>query len=156
MLGGYISDLEAGDEFRPVEYVLTPFIASEYAHGVEESWESFHSARGPWQRQVRPPTAVYTDKIRILDENCPRERRVHGERGPNARIHAEFHARQHSPAFVGERLVVSGRVTNRYVKRALQYIEYQLEVHTSDGRLVQTYWDKTVLKFEREAGTPGE
>ena len=37
MLGGYISDLEAGDVFEPVEYVLTAFMASEYAHGVEES-----------------------------------------------------------------------------------------------------------------------
>src|SRR5262245_32944487 len=47
MLGGYISDLEAGDVFEPVEYVLTAFMASEYAHGVEEHWEWFHSSRAP-------------------------------------------------------------------------------------------------------------
>ena len=34
MLGGYISDLEKGDVFKPVEYVITPFMCSEYAHGT--------------------------------------------------------------------------------------------------------------------------
>jgi len=47
MLGGYISDLEAGGVFEPVEYVVTPFICSEYAHGVEENCEWFHSAETP-------------------------------------------------------------------------------------------------------------
>ena len=29
MLGGYISDLEKGDVFKPVEYVITAFMCSE-------------------------------------------------------------------------------------------------------------------------------
>ena len=41
MLGGYISDLEKGDVFKPVEYVITPFMCSEYAHGCEEASEFF-------------------------------------------------------------------------------------------------------------------
>ena len=42
MLGGYISDFRAGDVFEPVEYVLTPFMCSEYAHGVDINQECFH------------------------------------------------------------------------------------------------------------------
>lgn len=148
MLGGYISDLEAGDVFRPIEYVLTPFIASEYAHGVEEDGEFFHSAGTALGRQVRPPTAIHTDKMRILEQNCPKERRIHGAKGPHARIHFEYHGRQHSPAFVGERLIVSGRITARYIKRGRPFLEYELEVRTSDGRLVETYHDITVLQYE--------
>ena len=140
MLGGYISDLEAGDVFDPVEYVLTAFMVSEYAHGVEESWEWFHSFRAPGGRQMR-----------ILEKNCLKEQRVGGAKGPHARIHYEYFARQHSPAYVGERLVVSGRITDRYVKRGRTYIDYYLEVRTSDGRLVTTYTDKTLLKYEPEA-----
>ena len=67
MLGGYISDLEAGDAFQPVEYVLTAFMASEYAHGAEESWEGFQSARAPGGRQIRTPTMIHVDKMRILE-----------------------------------------------------------------------------------------
>jgi hypothetical protein len=148
MLGGYISDLEAGDVFQPVEYVLTPFMASEYAHGVEESWEGFHSNNCPGGRQIRPPTMIHVDKMRILEKNCLKEQRVSGMRGPDARIHYEYHARQHSPAFVGETLIVSGRITDRYIKRGREYIDYYLEVRTSDGRLIVTYTDKTLLRYK--------
>jgi hypothetical protein len=147
MLGGYISDLEASDVFEPVEYVVTSLMASEYAHGVEENCEWFHSSRTPSGRQIRPPTMIHVDKMRILEHNCLKEQRISGAKGPNARIHYEYHARHHSPAYVGERLIVSGRITDKYVKRSRQYIDYLLEVHTSDGRLVTTYTDKTLLKY---------
>lgn len=148
MLGGFISDLEAGDVFEPVEYLLTAYMCSEYAHGVEETWEGFHSDSNAGRRQMRPPTMIHVDKMRILEKNCLRERRIAGAKGPNARIHYEYYSRQHSPAFAGERLVVHGRITDRYVKRGRTYIDYELTVRTTDGRLVTTYTDKTLLKYE--------
>jgi hypothetical protein len=36
------------------------------------------------------------------------------------------------------------------VKRGRTYIDYYLEVRTADGRLVTTYTDKTLLKYEPE------
>lgn len=157
MLGGYISDLDAGDVFKPVEYVLTPFLCSEYAHGIETNHEWFHSASAPGSRQVRLPTMIHVDKMRILEANCLKEQRVSAggritadTQGPDARIHYEYHSRQHSAAYAGERLIVSGKITARYVKRGRTYIDYYLEVRTSDGRLVTTYTDKTLLRFEPE------
>ena len=73
MLGATIGDLEAGDEFEPVEYELTAFMCSEYAHGVEESCEWFHSSLAPGGRQIRPPTMIHVDKMRILERNCLKE-----------------------------------------------------------------------------------
>lgn len=153
MLGGYISDLEAGDEFEPVRYTLDPLAVAEYAHGVEDDWEGFHSDSSPWGRQVRPPTMIHADKMRILEVNCPQEPRVAGFRGPDARIHYEYHAKQHSPAFVGEELVVSGRIKDRYVKRGRTYLLYELELHSSDGRLITTYLDRTVLRYRKDEAT---
>jgi hypothetical protein len=150
MLGGYISDLEAGDEFKPVTYVLTAFMASEYAHSVEETCEWYHSPLSPEGRQIRPPTMIHVDKMRILEENCLKERRVSGEIAPDARVHYEYYARQHSPAYVGETLTVSGKITDKYVKRGRTYINYYLEVRAGDGRLVTTYTDKTLLKYTPE------
>jgi hypothetical protein len=150
MLGGFISDLEAGDVFKPVTYVLTAFMASEYAHGVEEAWEWYHSDATPTGRQMRPPTMIHVDKMRILEANCLKERRVSGEKGPHARVHYEYYARQHSPAYVGETLTVSGKITDRYIKRGRTYIDYYLEVRTSDDRLVTTYTDKTLLKYQKD------
>jgi hypothetical protein len=150
MLGGYISDLEKGDVFKPVEYVITAFMCSEYAHGSEETSEFYHSAINSAGRQIRPPTMIHVDKMRILEANCLKERRVSGEKGPHARVHYEYYARQHSAAFVGETLVVSGKITDRYVKRGRTYIDYYLEVRTGDGRLVTTYTDKTLLKYQKD------
>jgi hypothetical protein len=150
MLGGLISDLEAGDEFEPVRYMLTPLAAGQYAHGVEEHCEWFYSEASPWGRQIRMPTMIHSDKMRILEVNCPREARVSGMSAEDARIHYEYHARHHSPAFVGEELVVSGRIADRYERRGREYLLYELEVRTADGRLVTEYSDRTVLKYLKE------
>jgi hypothetical protein len=155
MLGGYISDLEGGDVFEPVEYVVTPYMASEYAHGVEDNWEWFHSPHAPGRRQVRPPTMIHVDKMRLLEKNCLKEQRVAGAKGPHARIHYEYHARHHSPAYVGERLIVSGRIADRYVKRGRTYLQYEMEVRTADGRLVTTYTDRTLLQYAPEEAARG-
>ena len=130
-------------------------MCSEYAHGVETNREWFHSAAlNPGARQIRLPTMIHVDKMRILEANCLKEQRVTaGGRittdasGPDARVHYEYHSRQHSPAYVGERLIVSGRITDKYVKRGRTYIAYALEVRTADGRLITTYKDKTLLRY---------
>jgi hypothetical protein len=150
MLGGYISDLEKGDTFRPVQYVITPFMCSEYAHGCEDDSEYFQSGNNPARRQMRPPTMIHVDKMRILEENCDKERRVSGMKGPDARVHYEYHAKHHSAAYVGERVIVSGRIVDKYEKRGRTYLWYYLEVKTSDGRLVTTYNDRTLLRYKVE------
>lgn len=150
MLGGFISDLEKGDVFKPVEYVLTAFMCSEYAHGAEESCEWFHSEDAPGGRQIRPPTMIHVDKMRILEENCDKERRVAGMYGPDARVHYEYHAKHHSAAYVGEKLVVTGHIVDKFIKRGRPYLWYYLEVKTSDGRLVTTYNDLTLLRYKLE------
>jgi hypothetical protein len=152
VLGGSIGELEAGDVFEPVRYTVTALMTSEYAHGVEETCEWFHSGESPWGRQARVPTMIHTDKMRILEVNCPREPRIAGYRGPEARIHYEYHARQHSPAFVGDELIVTGWVADRYINRGRTYLHCELEVHTAGGRLVAQYSDRMLLRFTEEAG----
>jgi hypothetical protein len=147
MLGGYISDLEKGDVFSPVSYTLTALAVSEYAHGVEEDSDWFLSDNSPWGRQVRPPTMIHSDKMRLLEQNCPNEARVSGHDHKDARIHYEYHAKQHSPAFVGEELVVSGQIEDRFWKRNREYLRYALEVRTADGRLVTEFQDQTLLRY---------
>jgi len=156
VLGGYISDLEAGDVFEPVRYLLTPEAISAYATGNEEDGDWFHGDDNPWGRQVRPPTMIHSDKMRLLEANCLKEQRIAGMTGQgpelesDARIHYEYHAKQHSPAFAGEELVVSGRIADRYERRGRDYLLYELEVRTADGRLVTTYRDRTVLRYRKE------
>jgi len=149
MLGGTIGDLDKGDVFEPVEYDLTAFMCTEYAHGVEEGCELFHSDLNPTGRQMRPPTMIHVDKMRILEKNCLKEQRIAGMKGPDARVHYEYHAKHHSPAYVGETLVATGRIVEKYVKRGRSYLWYYIEVHTKEGRLVTTYNDRTLLRYKK-------
>jgi hypothetical protein len=148
MLGKTIGDLEAGDVFEPVRYVVTDFICSEYAHANEDPGEWYYSAANPLGAQLRPPTMIHADKMRLLEANCLEERRIAGQRTDDARIHVEYHAQHHSPAFVGEELVVSGRIVDRYTKRGGEYLHYEMKVETADGRLVTSYNDLTLLSYK--------
>jgi hypothetical protein len=155
VLGGYISDLEAGDEFEPVRYTLTAESVIAYSDGNEEDGDWFHGDDNPWSKQVRPPTMIHSDKMRLLEANCAKERRIAGmigevELDSDARIHFEYHCRQHSPAFVGEELVVGGRIKDRFERKGREYLQYELEVRTGDGRLVTTYLDRTLLRYTPE------
>jgi hypothetical protein len=152
MLGGTLDDLETGDEFKPVEYELTSFICSEYSHSVEENCEWFHSRLAPGGRQMRLPTMIHMEKMRILEANCTKEKRMAGEAAKDARVHYEYHAVQHSAAYVGERLVVSGKIVEKYEKRGRTYLWYYLETRTSDGRLITTYNDRTLLRYGTAEG----
>jgi hypothetical protein len=91
---------------------------------------------------------IHVDKMRILEENCAKEKRVSGMAGPDARIHYQYHAKHHSPAYVGETVIVTGHIADKYVKRGREYLWYYLEVRTSDGRLITTYNDLTLLRYK--------
>ncbi|GAA2001281.1 FAS1-like dehydratase domain-containing protein [Microbacterium ulmi] len=149
MLNKTIADLEPGDVFEPVRYVLTSFMCAVYAHGVEETAECYYSDANPYGRQLRPPTMVHVDKLRLLEANCDEERRIAGMRAEAARIHYEYSAVHHSPAFVGEEIVVSGRITDKYVKRGRRFLAYEIRIETADGRLVTTYDDITLLDYAK-------
>ncbi|MCL1839241.1 MAG: MaoC family dehydratase N-terminal domain-containing protein [Propionibacteriaceae bacterium] len=152
MLGKTIADLETGDVFKPIRYVLTELMCTEYAHGMEDTAEWYYSAYPPFDRQVRPPSMVHADKMRLLEENCDLERRIANVHTDDARIHYEYDAVQHSPAFVGEELVVTGGIVEHYEKRGGDYLHYWLRVETADGRLVTTYEDRTLLSYKPKAG----
>jgi hypothetical protein len=92
---------------------------------------------------------IHSDKMRLLEANCAAERRMSGIRTDDARIHYEYDAVQHSPAYVGEELVVSGRIIDKYAKRGREFLHYELQVKTADGRLVSTYRDRTLLRYRK-------
>lgn len=154
-LGKTLGDLEAGDVFTPVEFTLTPLMCTEYAHGLEDTHEWYHSADNELGRQIMPPTMIHAAKMALLEANCDEERRIAGVHTDDARIHYEYHSTQHSLAYVGERLIISGEIMERYVKRGREYIRYSLTLKTSDGRLVSTYTDRTLLRY-RPAGAESE
>lgn len=144
-LGRYTSDLEVGDVFEPVNYVMTPFIVREYCHGVDEIAEEFHRPVDGFPGQLVPPTLAHIDKIRLYQKNCPQGP------GPHARIHYQFHSQQHRLVPVGVELTCSGTVARRYEKKDRTYVETEIELReTATGELLTSYTDTVILGY-----TPG-
>jgi hypothetical protein len=139
-VGRYVSDLEPGDKLGPVDYVMTPFIIHEYAHGVELNHECFHG--GVPQRHFAPPTLVHTDKLRLFAASCP------GGDGPHARLHIEYDAKWGRPIPAGTRIRTSGTVAGRFEKKGRTYIQLDIELRgADDGKLYVAYRDTALLAY---------
>jgi len=139
-IGRYVTDLDKGDVLGPLDYTISKFVVREYCHANELHQDCFQN-----DVRVAPPTLVHLDKLRLYKHACP------AGTGPTARVHYEYHAKHHSPAYVGERVIVTGHIVDKYVKRGRPYLWYYLEVRTADGRLVTTSNDLTLLKYKVES-----
>lgn len=147
MLNRYVSDLQVGDVFEPVTYVMAPFVIREYCHGVEERWARFHGDHnGDGDVQVAAPTLAHIEKQRLLKKNCP------GGPGPHARIHFEYHAKHFQAIPAGTTLITSGEVTDRSMKNGREYLSISIEVRSAESDdLFTQYRDRAVLSYQQGA-----
>lgn len=151
MLHRSTAELEEGDEFEPVRYVLSDFVIREYCHGNEESWEGFH---GPAPEtdglQVAAPTLAHIEKIRLFKHNCPEGP------GATARIHYEYFATHLAAIPANTELLTSGRVAKRYVKRGRTYLEIHVEVcNAESGELYTRYVDTALIGYQQQEEASG-
>jgi len=142
-VGKMVTDLDVGDVLGPVEYTLSPFVVREYCHAVELHNDLFQGVG----EQVMPPTLIHLDKLRLYRHACP------GGTGPTARIHYEYDCEVFSEVHVGDRLSVSGAITERYTKRGREYLVLEMELKRADsGELVIRYTDRVILAYSENTG----
>lgn len=142
-LGGYVTDLEAGDVLGPVEYTLSAFVVREYCHAVELHHDCFQAATG----LVMPPTLIHLDKLRLYSHACP------DGTGPTARIHYEFDVEVFAPVRVGDRLSVRGEITARYSRKGREYLDLEMTLdRLPDGARVMRYLDRVILAYRQQDG----
>jgi len=136
--GGYVSDLAVGDRIGPVEYTMSAFVVREYSHANELHHDFLQGIVDP----LAPPTLIHLDKLRLYRHGCPKGT------GPSARIHYEYDATVHGEVRVGDRLCVSGEVTERYERRGRQYVVMEMELRrASDDALLIAYRDTSILSY---------
>lgn len=139
--GGFVSELEVGDQLGPLEYVMSRFVIREYAHANELHHEFLQGT----EDQIAPPTLVHLDKLRLYRAACPKGV------GPSARIHYEFDATFHGEIRAGDRLRLTGEITERYTRRGRDYVVTRIDLHrASDGALLVEYRDVTVIAFRKK------
>ena len=122
----------------PVDYTLSSFVVREYSHAVEMHHPCFQGSEG----QVMPPTLIHLDKLRLYRHACPKGT------GPSARIHFEYDAEVFAPVHVGDRLTVSGLITERYQKNGRDYVVLKMELRRTDtDELLVRYFDRVILAY---------
>lgn len=140
-IGGFVSDLAAGDRLGPVEYTVSAFTVREYCHSVEMSQEAFLGTDNP----IAPPTLVHLDKLKLYEAACP------AGTGPSARLHIEFDATFHDFIPVGANVEVEGTVAERFQKRGRTYVITEIEMRDAASRkMLVTYRDTVILSYRQE------
>ncbi len=141
-IGGYVCDLEVGDRIGPVEYTMSAFVVREYSHANELHHDFLQGIDDP----LAPPTLIHLDKLRLYRHGCPKGT------GPSARIHYEYDATVHGEVRVGDKLSVSGVVSERYERRGREYVVMEMELRrASDNALLIVYRDTSILAYAQKS-----
>jgi hypothetical protein len=120
-------ELAVGHDLGSHEYEITAQLVAEYAAGLDDH-NSWYTDPSPFGGPVAPAL--------ILHSECYRFGRWYL---PN--IWGNLHARQewelYAPIMVGDRVSTRAMVVDRYIKRSRDYVVNEVQIFSSDGRLLQ-------------------
>jgi acyl dehydratase len=144
-------NIEVGEEFGPVETVISDHDLTSYAYAVDD-FHSWYMQNSPFGGRVVPPAVLSIALFNLFFVKYDREL-VHG-------LHAREELQLSGSIVPGQRVSLRARVADKFVKRGEQYIV--VEGHASDdrgGTLIRTRQAEILLKnvgkvLGREAATP--
>jgi acyl dehydratase len=121
--------MAVGEQLGPVELLADDHFVKSVAFTVDDYHPWYFSADSPFGRRVVHPAALLCDLLRLLYTRYDPDR----DRG----LHQREEFRIHSPLFVGERVRLTGRFVDKYVKRQRGYVVTEAQARTvADDRLV--------------------
>jgi acyl dehydratase len=121
--------MDVGEELGPVEILADDHFVKSVAFTVDDYHPWYFSDDTPFGRRVVHPAGLVCDLLRLLYTRYDPDR----DRG----LHQKEEFRIHSPLYVGERVRLTGRFVDKYVKRERGYVVTEAEARTvDDGRLI--------------------
>lgn len=125
MQGKYAHELQAGDEYAPLEFVVTPDLNQQFLYAVEDFNPLFLEGRDGKPPLVHPV---------LLMHMSPRTRSPSYRQAPGM---GSAFARDRSiylnPAYVGSKLRVTWTVTRTYEQRGKIYQDYVALMQDENG-----------------------
>ena len=126
MHGKYAHELQAGDEYAPLEFVVTPDLNQQFLYAVEDFNPIFLEGR-----DGRPPLVHPV----LLMHMSPRTRSPSYRQAPGmGSAFARDRSRYLNGGYVGSRFRVTWKVTNTYEQRGKIYQDYVALVQDESGR----------------------
>ena len=121
--------MEIGEEFGPVEGILSDLKLKAHAFAVDD-FDPWYFQTSPFGGRIGHPTLLATDILMLFtlnyDANPPTF-----QGGLHARNELEFIR----PVFVGQKVTITGKTTEKYQKRAQNYRVLAGEVRDEAGQM---------------------
>lgn len=116
MNGKYAHELKAGDQYEPLEFVVTPDLNQQFLYAVEDFNPIYLEGLDEKPPIVHPV---------LLMHMSPRTRSPSYRQAPGmGSAFARDRSRYFSPGYVGSRFRVTWRVTDTYEQRGKIYQDY--------------------------------
>jgi acyl dehydratase len=134
--------LRVGLELGPWETVFTEKDVRDYAASIDDEnpWYVQGSAFG---QLVAHPAMTATFGIPLLQDSCSKILEEADQ--PWAGLHAKAEHRYTNPIPIGKRLIVRGKVAEKYIRRDRYYVVVELWVVDEDGRDIVRIKDTILL-----------
>ncbi|HEY8449902.1 MAG TPA: hypothetical protein VIL95_05410 [Bacillota bacterium] len=131
-------ELEVGMPLGPLELVVTPELNREQLAALGLEATHLDGVDGPW---VEPS---------VLARNYARLLRHHHE--AQGMIHVACEFRLFRRVRAGERLRISGRIADKFVKRGRPYVVIETQTEDEQGRLVSRERNTVIARLFWEGG----
>ena len=121
--------MEVGEEFGPVEVVVDDQKIKSFAYAVDDYDPAFFVGKPKGQR-IGHPVVLCNDLLRA----------PHSKYDPHTGSGTSLHAKQEfevfKPVRLGQKVIVTGRFVDKYIRREKPYIVFEAEARDEDGELV--------------------
>ncbi|HEX3804684.1 MAG TPA: MaoC family dehydratase N-terminal domain-containing protein [Solirubrobacteraceae bacterium] len=128
--------VEVPEEFGPVERLVDDYKIKAFAFSQDDYNEWYFTDNTPFQRRIAPAGVLANDLMAIFLT------KYHSVVG----LHTEEELRFHTPVFAGERVTLTGRYVDKYIKRGMGHVVLDTMAHGEDGRLVMQHHGTEVMR----------
>lgn len=125
MRGKYAHELQSGDEYEPLEFLVTPDLNQQFLYAVEDFNPIYLEGRDGKPPLVHPVLLLHMSPR----TRSPSYRQAPGMGSAFARDRSTYL----NPAYVGSRLRVTWKVVDTYEQRGKIYQDYVALIRDSDG-----------------------
>ncbi|TAM66944.1 MAG: hypothetical protein EPN48_14835 [Microbacteriaceae bacterium] len=124
--------MEVGEQLGPVEFDIDEHFVKSVAFAIDDYGAWHLGPSSPFGRPIAHASALLCDLLRLLYTRYDPDQ----DRGLHQ--HEEFTL--HSPVFIGERVRLTGKFVEKYVKRGRGYVVTEAEARTvADDRLIMRH-----------------
>jgi len=131
-------NVEIPEELGPIAVVVDDALIKQYAFCMDD-YHPWHFDSSPLGTRIAHASLVAQDLLTVY---CSKYDRTNG-----ASIHTEEELQFHAPIPIGETVTVTGKYTEKFVRRGTGQVVMEAEARDSNGRLLVSHRGIEIMKI---------